>query len=346
VHELVLPDPGEPHFCARCAHPLEPRTDGGRPRPHCPSCGWTYYAKPALGAATTIEDDEGRVLLVQRGNDPYRGWWTLPTGFVEYGEDAAETAAREVLEETGLLIHVTGCRGIYFGAGDPRGASHVAVFAAERVGGTLMAGDDAADAQWFRADEVPLEIAFEGHRKAIARWQKEHGIREPGLLYFAGGGPASPLLIYAVIENPAGSTERIVYDGQLGTFRPTGERFTHPLPVHYGWMPRTFSEADGDEFDVIVVGEGAAAVGSIVPVRTLGALIRAHGDDKVVAVRVDLASAHADVSDLQQLPELRRLLEELFEARGGVERWASASEARALILQAQRAWIERETEAS
>jgi 8-oxo-dGTP diphosphatase len=291
-----------------------------------------------------IEDDAGRVLLVQRGNDPYRGWWTLPTGFVEYGEDAAETAAREVLEETGLLVHVTGCRGIYFGAGDPRGASHVAVFTAERVSGTLTAGDDAADAQWFGADDVPLEIAFEGHRKAIARWQKEHGIREPGLLYFAGGGPASPLLIYAVIENPAGSTERIVYDGRLSSFRRTGEVFPHPLPVHYGWMPRTSSAADGDELDVIVVGEGPAAVGSVVPVRTLGALIRANGDDKVVAVRVDLPSAHTDASDLRELPELRGLLQKLFHDRGGVERWASASEARALILQAQRAWIERETE--
>src|SRR5262245_43961281 len=104
VHGLQLPDPGEPQYCARCGNSLQPRPDGGRPRPWCAKCGWTYYAKPALGAATIIEDDEGRLLLVQRGHEPYKGWWTMPTGFVEYGEDAAETAAREVLEETGLLV--------------------------------------------------------------------------------------------------------------------------------------------------------------------------------------------------------------------------------------------------
>jgi inorganic pyrophosphatase len=109
-------------------------------------------------------------------------------------------------------------------------------------------------------------------------------------------------------------------------------------------MPRTFSASDGDELDVIVVGEGATAVGSVVPVRPLGALIRANGDNKVVGIRVDLASEHADVSDLQQLPELRGLLGELFEARGGVERWASAGQARGLILEAQRAWIERQND--
>ena len=88
MHGFELPDPGEPRYCA---HPLESYADGGRPRPRCPACGWTYYAKPALGAAVIIEDDAGCLLMVQRGHEPYRGWWTLPTGFVAYGEDAAET---------------------------------------------------------------------------------------------------------------------------------------------------------------------------------------------------------------------------------------------------------------
>src|SRR5829696_6312589 len=122
--------------------------DGGRNRPRCPNCGWTYYAKPALGAAVFIEEDD-RILLVRRAHEPYKDWWMLPAGFVEYGEDAAETAAREALEETGLLVEIDGYAGIYFGAGDPRGASHLAVFKARKIGGTVTAGDDAAEARWF-----------------------------------------------------------------------------------------------------------------------------------------------------------------------------------------------------
>src|ERR1044071_1586705 len=143
LHDLLLPDPGEPSFCARCAHPLEPRMDGGRHRPHCPNCGWTYYAKPALGAAVFIEE-AGRILLVQRAHEPYKDDWMLPAGFVEYGEDALETAVREAMEETGLVVEVTGIRGLYFGAGDPRGSSHLAVFSAKVHQGTPTAGDDAA----------------------------------------------------------------------------------------------------------------------------------------------------------------------------------------------------------
>ena len=87
---IDAPRPGEPKFCARCAAPLEPRHDGGRARPRCPRCGWTYYAKPALGAAVLIEE-KGRILLVRRAHEPQRGWWMLPAGYVEYGEDVRQT---------------------------------------------------------------------------------------------------------------------------------------------------------------------------------------------------------------------------------------------------------------
>jgi ADP-ribose pyrophosphatase YjhB (NUDIX family) len=153
VHSLATLDPGEPRFCARCAHPLEKRADGGRDRPRCPECGWTYYAKSALGAAVMIEED-GRILLVRRAHDPYRDWWMLPAGFVEYGEDAAETAAREALEETGLLVVIEGYQGLFFGGGDPRGISHLAVFLARRVGGELCAGDDACEARCWRRSRL------------------------------------------------------------------------------------------------------------------------------------------------------------------------------------------------
>lgn len=341
MHGLILPDPGEPRYCGRCAHPLEARLEGGRPRPRCPECGWTYYAKPALGAAVLIEEG-GRILLVQRAHEPDSGWWMLPAGYVEYGEDAAETAAREALEETGLVVEIQRFRGIFFGAGDPRGAAHLAVFDARRVGGTLAAADDAAQVRWFSPQEIPLEIAFEPHRQAIHRWitSSDSTPPEPVLTLYAGAGPAPPILVYVIIENPKGTVDRILYDGKRREFLPTGEVFLAPLPAHYGWIPRTLCGGDDRELDVVVVGEGETAIGSAVTARPIGALLRADGDHKVLAVRADFPSAYGAVADAAERPELREMVEDLFRPRATLIGWASASETRRLVLDAQRAWIQ------
>ncbi|MDO8669853.1 MAG: NUDIX domain-containing protein [Dehalococcoidia bacterium] len=169
VEPKNYPDPGRPAYCGRCATQMEIVERGGRHRPVCPQCGWTYFARPAFGAAVIIED-EGRILLVRRDHEPYAGWWMLPAGFVEYDEWAAETAVREALEETGLEVRLAKLHGLYYGTDDPRNPSHLAVYRAEVVGGQLGAGDDAAALAFFSPDEVPRNIAFHGQRLAIAAW--------------------------------------------------------------------------------------------------------------------------------------------------------------------------------
>jgi 8-oxo-dGTP diphosphatase len=150
---------------------MERRNRGGRERPQCTVCGWVYYAKNALGAAVMILSDGGRqLLLVQRAHAPYRGWWMLPAGFVEYGDTAADTAIREVAEETQLEVELTGLRGLYFGADDPRDAAHLAVYDARIVGGRPHPGDDACAVAFFKPNELPERIAFQAHRQAIADW--------------------------------------------------------------------------------------------------------------------------------------------------------------------------------
>ncbi len=345
MNGLYLPDPGEPRFCARCAATLEQRTDGGRARPRCPVCGWTYYAKPSLGAAVLIEE-QGRILLVRRAHEPVRGWWTLPAGYVEYGEAADQTAAREALEETGLVVSIDGFHGIFAGFGDPRGAGHLAVFYATRLSGEPIAGDDAADVRWFGAAEIPMEIAFEGSRKAIALWleQRDDGVREPRLLRYAGAGPAPPVLVHVVIENPAGTTERIVYDEAASEFKTTGWVFPEPLPFHYGWIPHTLTAADGDELDAVVLAEDrTVAVGSVIAARPLGALLRRDGDHKIVCVRADLPSAYADVRDVMERTDIQEPIEALFRRISEVGGWGGAAEARAMILSAQRDHIARDS---
>jgi ADP-ribose pyrophosphatase YjhB (NUDIX family) len=99
----------------------------------------------------------------------------LPAGFVEYGEFAEDCVVREALEETSLDVALEGLWGFYFGTDDPRNVAHLAVYRAHRTGGTLAAGDDAMDARFFGPNDIPAQIAFNAHRRALADWRADPG---------------------------------------------------------------------------------------------------------------------------------------------------------------------------
>ena len=110
--------------------------------------------KPAnrvVCAGAVVRDEAGRLLLVQRGHAPSAGLWSLPGGRVEPGETAADAAAREVLEETGLEVAV----GRLLASVDI-GDYLVHDFAATVIGGELRAGDDASDARWYSDEDAAM----------------------------------------------------------------------------------------------------------------------------------------------------------------------------------------------
>ena len=76
-------------FCPLCGHETETKDKYGKSRPVCPNCGWIHFADPKVAAAVLIQKD-GRVLLVRRVNEPFRGLWTLPAGFLENAETIVE----------------------------------------------------------------------------------------------------------------------------------------------------------------------------------------------------------------------------------------------------------------
>ena len=100
-------------------------------------------------AGAIVRDDAGRLLVVKRANEPSAGLWSIPGGRCEPGEAPADAAAREVLEETGLVVDVgelllTVTIGDYL----------VHDFTATVVGGRLAAGDDAAEVRWCTPAEL------------------------------------------------------------------------------------------------------------------------------------------------------------------------------------------------
>ena len=129
----------------------------------------TLPRRPVVGVSVLVRRD-GKVLLVRRGRPPAAGSWSLPGGKVEFGERLEAAAIREIGEETGLAIdelrridmaEITGR--------DAAGAVdwHVVlvVFAGRCAGGTLAAGDDAAEVRWVGPDGLDgLELTEDTRR--------------------------------------------------------------------------------------------------------------------------------------------------------------------------------------
>ncbi len=154
-------------FCLRCGAALQPRQVDRRMRPSCPSCGWTYFDNARVAAAALLTEGQ-RVLLVQRRFPPFAGLWGLPAGFVDGGEDPAQTAARECAEETGLQVRPLRLVETLTGRIHPRGADVVLVYQAALVGGQLQAADDAGAADWFPLAALP-PLAFPSTQRVLEK---------------------------------------------------------------------------------------------------------------------------------------------------------------------------------
>src|SRR5690606_11928467 len=99
-------DPQQFKFCPRCGHEMTRAYAYGKERSLCEACGFIHCRDPKVAAVVFVTDGE-RVLLVQRAVNPQRGKWSLPAGYIDYGEDPREAAVREVEEETGLRVSIS-----------------------------------------------------------------------------------------------------------------------------------------------------------------------------------------------------------------------------------------------
>lgn len=135
---------------------------------------YTYeYPRPMVAAdVLVVRPGKGHreVLLIRRANEPFKGSWAIPGGFVEMDEDVPDAASRELREETGIdippadLVEV----GVFGRPGrDPRGRTISVVYAiaVSPSRADARAGDDAAEVGWFDARRLP-ELAFD-HAEVI-----------------------------------------------------------------------------------------------------------------------------------------------------------------------------------
>lgn len=160
-------DPGDYRYCPYCRTALVLREDGLLQRLACPDCGWIYYRNPVAAAGGVVVRDN-HVCLVRRAIEPRRGDWTLPAGFMEYDETPTECAERELEEETGLTVKVTGLHGVYAGFDDPRQRVVLVLYRMREIAERdPVAGDDADEAGFYTLDQLPGKIAFRAHVMAL-----------------------------------------------------------------------------------------------------------------------------------------------------------------------------------
>ena len=154
-------------FCQRCGHRLTQKSIEEKDRSYCESCGFIAFQDPKVAAAVLVTID-GELVLVRRGNEPALGRWSFPSGYVDRGESVEDGAVREVREETGLDVTLTGLVGLYSKTGSP---VVLAVYTANAVGGRLQAGHDATEVGLFGPDELP-PLPFDHDEQILSDWRE------------------------------------------------------------------------------------------------------------------------------------------------------------------------------
>lgn len=126
------------------------------------------YKKPSVTADIFIFDDDLNFILIKRKNDPYKDYWALPGGFVEYGESVETAAVREAKEESSIDVELKDLVNVYSKPDrDPRGHTITVAYTAKGDFNSRKADDDAKDIGIFSCENLgEINIAFD-HEKII-----------------------------------------------------------------------------------------------------------------------------------------------------------------------------------
>lgn len=154
--------------CPLCGAGLARTQVEGRERARCTHCRFVLYENPSCAAAGMVVDPHGRILLVRRAIEPFRGQWALPAGYQEIDEDPAITAAREILEESGIEVEILRLIDLLFLPGQRVKPANLAVYLCRPTGGTLRNGDDTLEAAWFDPDALPSDLGFDNGPRILA----------------------------------------------------------------------------------------------------------------------------------------------------------------------------------
>ena len=221
---------------------------------------YTYdYPRPAVTTDCVIFGYDGKelkVLLIERGIEPFKGCWAFPGGFLNMDEDALAGARRELKEETGLEdVFIEQFHTFSEPGRDPRGRvitiAHYALVKIQEVEG----GDDAAQARWFPIGEVP-PLAFDHDRilrMAMSRLKEKIHFEPVGfeLLPDVFTMPQLQNLYEAILEVHFDRRNFASKMLKLGILEDTGDRpagASSRIPVSYRFNKEKYNELKAKGF--------------------------------------------------------------------------------------------------
>lgn len=158
------------NYCQNCGSATEKRNIEGKTREVCPECGTIFYQQWKVSAGVRVVVD-GKLLLVQRGINPWRGKWHMPAGYVEVDEEPRAAAEREAREETGLIVRAGKLVDCYLDTSDPRGNVIILLYDAAIVDGTLTTSNETESVAFFSKEELRgLPLAGMSAQREIEDW--------------------------------------------------------------------------------------------------------------------------------------------------------------------------------
>ena len=152
--------------CPACGARAEYRVppEDNRERATCTACGAIHYENP-INVVGTVPVWGDQVLLCRRNIEPRRGLWTLPAGFMEYGESTADGALRETIEEAGARVEM---QGLFSVLNVVRVGQVHLFYRARMLDTSLNPGPESIEARLFREDEIPWDqLAFRTVRQTL-----------------------------------------------------------------------------------------------------------------------------------------------------------------------------------
>ncbi len=162
------------HFCPRCGAPLAVQRIEAQSRLVCTKGDFVFYQNPHAAVGALIVNDRREVLLVERKDEPMKGFWDVPGGFVDWGESPSEAIIRELSEELHVVFHPEKLVGAYHGWYDAGGlaVSCMVLHYAGSIDGTPHPDSDVSQVRWFPVNALPSNLAFEHIHSAIAEYQR------------------------------------------------------------------------------------------------------------------------------------------------------------------------------
>ena len=159
-------------FCSSCGSPVTHRIPEGDslPRAVCDACGTIHYQNPKIvvGCLPVYGD---RILMCKRAIEPRYGLWTLPAGFMENGESAAEGAAREAMEEANAKVEIEDLYTVY---SIPHISQVYMMFRARLLDPDVSPGVESLEVKLVTEAEIPWDhLAFAMVRRTLTHFLED-----------------------------------------------------------------------------------------------------------------------------------------------------------------------------